>query len=387
MFILFCGLAVNGLSIVPGYYGARSLSLGYGSTSFNYDINSMFINPAILSSVNYTLSGYQYQNSYLDYKNFGENLSSLLEYGLKDFEAMDSAAKSALFSGLKDLYQSKTGMYGFLCNTPGFISRGYGMSVSLVNTAIISPVAPGENGIFSKDIDDVTNADIASLKMNFTGLKYKRISLSYSLQIYNSVNLGVSLHYLNGKITEFDSALVDENVFTAANNPKDYLEHAWGNADEKFNKFIADVGLNVNLGKFFKAGLVMRNFANAKIKTPEREIALPRRVIAGLAFRPDVQWGIYLDMDIKPLDLLHNGTEMQPLSIGVEKGFFKNKFFVRAGMLNDLTEKHFFGKKSNALYGLGVGFNMRKIIVDFAIGIDNGGSIKNLAVSGFILVK
>jgi hypothetical protein len=92
-------------------------------------------------------------------------------------------------------------------------------------------------------------------------------------------------------------------------------------------------------------------------------------------------------MDLKKLDLLYNGQDMQPISFGIEKGFFKNKFFVRVGMLSDLAEKYFIGKKSNALYGLGVGFNMRKIIVDLAVGLDNDGTIKNLAVSGFIIVK
>ena len=78
---------------------------------------------------------------------------------------------------------------------------------------------------------------------------------------------------------------------------------------------------------------------------------------------------------------------MQPFSFGIEKGFFKNKFFIRAGMLSDLTEKHFFGKKSNTLYGMGLGFNMKKISVDVAVGIDNDGTVKNLAISGFFLLK
>ena len=72
-------------SIVPEYYGARSLSLGYASTAFNYDINSIFINPAMLSYVFFPVTGYQYQYSYLDYKDFGENLNKILEYDLKSF--------------------------------------------------------------------------------------------------------------------------------------------------------------------------------------------------------------------------------------------------------------------------------------------------------------
>jgi hypothetical protein len=106
-----------------------------------------------------------------------------------------------------------------------------------------------------------------------------------------------------------------------------------------------------------------------------------------LAFRPNAQWGIYVDVDLKKSDLLYNGHEMQPISLGIEKGFFSNKFFVRLGMLNDLTEKKLLGKKSNALVGLGIGFNMGKFIVDAAIGLGPDGTVKSLAVSGFILIK
>jgi len=78
---------------------------------------------------------------------------------------------------------------------------------------------------------------------------------------------------------------------------------------------------------------------------------------------------------------------MQPISFGIEKGFFKNAFFIRAGMFNDFFEKRFFGKDSAALYGLGLGFNLGTVIADFGIGLDSRGNVKNLAISGFILIK
>ncbi|MCP5107999.1 MAG: hypothetical protein GY950_31710 [bacterium] len=52
-----------------------------------------------------------------------------------------------------------------------------------------------------------------------------------------------------------------------------------------------------------------------------------------------------------------------------------------------MTEKKFFGKKSNILYGFGLGFNMKRIVVDVGLGMNSDGTIKNLAVSGFILFK
>ena len=111
--------------------------------------------------------------------------------------------------------------------------------------------------------------------------------------------------------------------------------------------------------------------------------SIERRFIAGLAFRPTLQWGIYLDIDVNKTDLFLNGEEVQLISLGVEKGFFNNKLFIRAGLVSDLTEKYFIGSRSNILYGLGFGFNMSKIFVDFGIGIDSGGIVNNLAISGF----
>jgi hypothetical protein len=390
LLLILCGLAFNGFSIVPAYSGARSLSLGYGSVAFNYDINAIFLNPSLLAGFTYSLSGYQYQNSYMDYKNFSTDLMEVLDYDLANFESLAAADRSAVFSKLQDVFGAKTGMFGFSASIPGFISRGYGLSVSLVNTAIVNPLEPSADGgadIFAKNVDDVTNDDIAGLRMNFLGLKYKQVSLSYGMEVARSVTLGVTIHYLKGKLNDFSRSLLADDVFNPNGEVKDYLELAWQDAEHKFSKVVADVGASVNLGRFFKAGIVMRNFGGAKIKTPDREIALHKRVIVGLAFRPNPQWGFYLDMDVKKADLLYNGNEIQPISLGIEKGFFANKFFVRAGMLNDITEQHFFGKKSNALYGFGIGFNMSKIVVDLALGLDNNGTVKNLAISGFFMLK
>ena len=91
--------------------------------------------------------------------------------------------------------------------------------------------------------------------------------------------------------------------------------------------------------------------------------------------------------DISQTDLLFDGNKMQPISVGVEKTFFNNSFSVRAGILNDLTEDHFFGKESNITYCLGLGFNMKKILVDLALGLDHSGSVSNLAISGFFILK
>ena len=353
--------------------------------AFNYDVNAIFINPSLLASLPYTLSGYQYQNSYLDNKNFSDRLSDVLNYDLKNFASLPIDQKEILFSKLHDLFSLNTGIYGFSANIPGFTGRNYGISISLVNTAIISPVSPG-TGFFDKAPGTVSNEEIASLAMNTIGLQYKQVSLSYAFNLSSELNFGVTLHYLNGKVTESRPAIVT-NVFSKDSGTVDYLEQAWHAADKKFSKIIADLSLNMGVGRYFKVALVPGMSDNPGIKTQLRTINLERRIIAGLALRPNSQWGIYLDMDIAQTDLLHNGDKMQPFSFGIEKGFFDNSFFARAGFLSDLTEKHFFGSRSNALYGMGLGFNMKKFVVDFAVGMDSSGSVKNLAVSGFILFK
>jgi hypothetical protein len=388
IFTVLFGFACQLFSIVPFYYGARSLSLGYSGSTFNYDVNIIFLNPSMLSALPYSLSGYQYQNSYLDYKGFTDTLNEVLEHDPAHFESMEAAEKSALFAKMQDLFSSKAGFYGFSSSVPGFVARNYGISVSLVKTAIVNPVNPAENGVdlFSRDPETVTNDEIASLAMNFVGLDYKQVSFSYSMPFSQSLYAGVTLHYLNGKVTEFNAGLVGD-VFSTGSDAKDYLETAWGMADEKFSKIVADLAVSMDIGKHFKVALMAKNIGSPKIETALREITMDRRIIAGLAFRPNMSWGIYVDMDIAKTDLLHNGSDMQPISIGVEKGFFQNRFFVRAGFLNDLTEKYFFGSKANALYGLGLGFNMKKFVVDVALGVDGSGNVKNLAISGFILFK
>lgn len=388
LFVIVFGLMCPLFSIVPSYYGARSLSLGYAGSAFGYDVNLIHLNPSALSSVNYSLTGYQYQNSYLDYSGFSDTLEAILDYDLTRFESLSSLDKADVFSRLQDLYGSKAGMYGFSSSVPGFVSRGYGLSVALVNTAIINPLDPAAGGadLFALDPENVTNADIASLGMSFTGLSYKQMSLGYAIPLSRTMYVGITLNYLTGKVTEYTAAITD-SLFSSGSGAKYYLETAWDAADQKFNKLTADAAVSMDIGRFFKVSLITKNLGSPKIKTPLREIVLDQRVIAALAFRPRVDWGIYLDMDIAKSDLLHNGSEMQPVALGIEKGFFNNSFFVRAGFLNDLTEKHFFGSKANALYGLGIGFNMKNYVIDVAIGVDSGGSVKNLAVSGFIIFR
>ena len=91
-------MAICLFPIVPSYYGARSLSLGYSTTALNFDVNAIFINPALLATAKHSSTGYQYQNSFMDYRNFLDDFDEILEYDLKNFESIAGSEKEALFS-------------------------------------------------------------------------------------------------------------------------------------------------------------------------------------------------------------------------------------------------------------------------------------------------
>jgi hypothetical protein len=367
------------LALVPTFYGARSLSLGYSSLAFNYDVNSIFINPALLSTTGRTMSGYQYEQSYFDYQDFMGILNEALAYNLRDFQHLNAGEKESAISTLNDLFSSKHGIYGFRASLPGVISKDYGLAVSIVKTAIMNPAA---SDILNRPPEDISDEDIAGLEMNLIGFRYTQISLSYALDISQGMAFGITFHYMFGKIGETQLSIVND-LFSTSNSTSDYLESAWEKADESFYKLNVDLSVTAAIGKYFKAAVIARNIGNPTFVTSERDIVLERRYTAGIAFRPDFQWGIYLDLDINKTDLFYNGNDVQFISLGVEKGFFENKILIRAGFLSDLTEKYFLGSRSNSLYGVGFGFNMKSILVDFGLGIDSGGAVNNLAISGF----
>lgn len=377
------GWSVNGFSIIPDFFGARSMALGFGATALSYDVNALFLNSANLSAQVVPMSGYQFQYSHMDYLNFDELLSDSLSYDLQDFESLTMDQKTDALEGLSNVFNSKFGFFGSQGNVPGFVSKGYGFSASFIKTAVVNPI---QSDIFDKDVSEITNSDISSLNMNFIGLNYRKFTFGYALQMTQTVSVGVSLHYLKGKAREFRRSIVDP-TFQSSYDAKDYLEVAWDDADQSFSKIIADISAIMDIGRFFRVGVVLRNLGSPTIKLDDTELTINKRIIAGIAFRPDPEWSIYLDVDIAKGDMLLNGNEMQPISIGVERSFFNNVFFLRVGMLNDLTEKKFLGSESNALYGFGLGFNMSNIMVDAALALDSGGALKSLAISGHYILK
>lgn len=367
----------------PFFYGARSLALGYSSLAFNYDFNAVYVNPGLLTSLQSSLGGYQYQSSFLDYQDAAAKWGEIGAYDLQHFQDLDAATRTLLLGKLNDVFSAGTGINGFQFRDLGYAGKGYALAVAQVDAAVVFPLA---NAVLDKPSGEIGNADIASLQMRFIGLHYNDYSLGLAFSLGQGISLGTTAHYLKGRNAEFNAALTAE-PFQAGATAKDFLQFAWSGAEKSFSRLNFDVGLSADLGQYFKAGLMVRNVASPVIATALGDLRLTRRVIAGLAFRPDSQLGVYLDIDVAKGDLFHNGQQAQPVSLGVEKGLFQNKLFLRAGFLSDLGAKYFFGRRANALYGMGFGFNLGKFLVDLALGLDNMGHVKNLGISGFYMLQ
>ena len=370
-------------SFFPFFYGARSLALGYSSLAFNYDFNAIYLNPALLHSLPASLGGYQYQSSFLDYQDAAGKWAGISAYDLQNFQDLDTETKSLLLGKLNEVFAAKAGISGFQFRNPGYAGKGYALAVAQVDAAVIFPLA---NTVLAKPPGDITNDDIASLQMRFIGLHYTDYSLAFAFSLGQGVSLGTTVHYLKGQNSEFNAALTSA-PFQPGATTKDFLQFAWSGAEKDFSKLNFDIGVSADLGQYFKAGLMVRNVANPVIATAFGELRLARRLVGGLAFRPDSQFGIFLDIDVAKGDLFHNGQEVQPLSLGLEKGLFQNKLFLRAGFLGDLNAKHFLGRQANILYGMGFGFNLGNFLVDLALGLDHLGHMKNLGISGFYMIR
>ena len=383
--VLF-GLSLPVFPFFPFFYGARSLALGNSSLAFNYDTNALFINPALLSSITSSLGGYQYQNSSLDFRDICGQLDSILARDLAGFESLEEADRQALLADLKEVISSKAWLSGFRFRNPGFAGRGYALAIATVDAAVVHPLASLAGAILDKPAGEISNTDIASLRLRFLGFHYTDYSLAAAFPLSQTTAFGATIHYLKGKNTEFTAALADE-PFQSGRNAKEILQYAWSAADRGFSKLNLDLGVSAAFGPYFRAGLAVKNVASPVISTAAGELKLSRRLIAGLSFRPDSQLGIYLDIDVAQADLYHTGEEAQPLSLGIEKGLFRNKLLLRAGLWSDLAAKYFVGRRSNALYGLGFGFNLGNVLVDMAMGLDALGRVKNLGISGFYLLK
>jgi len=383
MIILLIIFTVRVYSVIPMFYGAKALSLACSSSAFNSDINSIFLNPALLSGFSHSISGYQLDRSYSSYKGFGENLSSIFNSDLEKFEFLEINDKEKIHDKMKEVFNSKIGIYGYKSSVIGTAFKSYGIAVSSINVAVINPES---NSVLKKETGDISGEMLKSLNLNFTGLSYTKYSIAYSLDFSKELSAGVTVHYLSGKIAQFSFPLMND-TFSSDSTEKDYLEFGWKEPEKKFGKVIADFSISALVGRMFKVAVIIKNYRNPIIEFENGKIELQQRTIGAVSFNPDHRTGVYLDVDLKKNDLYLNGKEVQPISFGIERLFFDGRFSVRAGLMSDLTEKYLFGGKARFMYGMGFGVKIKRVFVDAGIGIGGDGKVNSFAVSCFFIVR
>ncbi len=380
------GLTLPLFPVFPFFHGARALALGYSSLAFNYDVNALFLNPALLGWQGEPLAGYQYGRSELDFRGVSGALAAARAFDLEHFQSLGAADREAALQALRSAYDAGVPVYGFRAHGPGYAGKGYAVSISSVDAAVVSPLAGETSAFLDQPASAVTDADIAALRVRLTGLQYTDYALAVGFPLGQGTNVGATLHYLRGKRRLLDAGLGGGWLSPRA-DAGDLLRSAWTGLEEKFSKFTFDLGAAVDLGPHFRAGLVVKNAGEPVIAAGAAELRLARRYVAGLAFRPDAALAVCLDIDLAKAELVPGGGEAQPFALGVEKGLFRNKLLLRAGMHSDLAAAYFVGRRSGALYGLGAGFNLGKFLIDLALAFDSHGQLKNLGFSGFYALR
>lgn len=370
-------------AVFPDFYGARSLSLGHSVFASGWDASAIFLNPAALAEAQVSLSAYQFQQSYRDYLGFEDKLQGVLARDLSSIDSLNADQKQEAVDELAQLWSSAHGISGFSARLPALIGRNFGFSVAWVRAGRMHPQRANA---FDIPAASWGSAEIDALKMEFIGLDYRQFSLAYALDLTREMRLGVGLHYLTGKGSQHYAGLTGV-PFTENADIRDLSRYAWEQAGKKFSRILTDLSLVVSMGQTFQGMVLVKNLGNPRIELDADILNLPQQLIAGIAFRPSPRLAVYLNIDLKPVNMWFDDKKVQPLSLGVETAFYQQRIFLRAGIWNDLQEKYFLGKRSNVQYGIGIGFRMSRFILDLGLALDASGSIAGLAVGAAIWVQ
>lgn len=369
--------------IFPFFFGARSLSMGTGGMASASGINPVFINPALIGDFSGSISGYQYQNSYRDRNDFDDQLSGLLDTDLWNFNSLPDSSREDILTRIRQLNRTGTGYMGFSGHFPGLILGNYGIGGAIYTSGVINPVPSNR---YDQPVSDVSQADINSLAFTFHGFSFTNYSLSYSVDVTYDLRIGANFNYINGKYIRRDF-FINDAIFSSQKTRIDYLQEAWTEPTEILRTLNIDLGVSLSMGKYFRAAAVLKNLNQPRLLDEDEDSVLDRIVVAGIAFTPDNTWTISADLQLMKSRIFMSQEEIQPLSVGVEKGLFKNMMFLRLGFLGDIDDDHLVGENSNMLIGLGGGFRLGNFAVDVSAALDNRGTIGGLGVSGFALIR
>ncbi|HNX97112.1 MAG TPA: hypothetical protein PKK12_05480 [Candidatus Aminicenantes bacterium] len=383
LIVLFCLLGVGSrlpAFFLPTYHGARSLALGFSGLAYSLDTDAQGLNPAMLAQLSLSMTGYQYQTNSFSVSNFNEKWNELQGLGTQGFLALPAADRAELWTRLQASAGGRPGLWGGQRKRISGTSGSAAFSVSWIDEAVFVPT---DSPLWAKDSGTVTAEDLTQLSVNWIGWSYVQYAASYSFALSRGVSLGVTGRYLKGQGGTGQEFMLGGSTL-AGQTVRDRLKPAWTSADGDFHKIFMDASLSLALGSSFLAGVMVENVTRAKVSIADREIAPPRRATVGIAFRPTTEWGFFLDVDVAKTALFYATEKSQPISLGMERSFFNQALWLRIGLGNDLGEEYFLGRKSNMLYGLGIGIQLDKLVIDGALSLDRDGRVRSMAVSGFL---
>jgi hypothetical protein len=308
-----------------------------------------------------------------------KNLSDFLEVYHQKNEG-DSFSDADL-QPLKALSKNESAIYGFEAKIPAMVLKTLAMGVASIHSATLMPTFNGE---------DVGADNLNDLTFKSVGMKYTQYSLAYAMPLGKDFFFGISSHFMSGKVKIGQHRLSDP-LFETGRESKGYVERLADESDRSFSKLSFTMGLTWKVGEILDVSLVSQNVGNPSIEvsdTGEAPLELAQRYRASMAFRPAIDWGFYVDADLKKSKLYPGfEVERQPISLGVEKGFFQNTTFLRLGLNTDISKKYIIGEKSNLLLSMGVGIRVSAFVVDAGLILNKNGSINGLAIAGYYVVN
>lgn len=362
------------------FYSPRSLALGMGGLSFSYDFSALYHNPALLASFPFSVSGLSYQNRYGDLLDMERNLSGLVR------EWRNRGADQVLSpqgQSFKDaLTESGSALHGFDARIPAMLLKNFGLGVARIKSAYMTPLYASDGALSLGE-------DEAPL-FHSVGLDYTQYSLAYAMPLGQTLFLGTTAHFLSGKLGLATHSLSDP-FFDQDRSVKEYISRITDESEQKFSKILFHFGLIWKVAETLDVSLTVENFGSPTLFSEEesgKKIELPERYRASFSFRPTMDWGFYADADLRKSKVYPGfDQERQPVSIGIEKGFFQNTAFLRIGLYTDISRTIILGEKSAMALSFGAGLRVGAILVDAGLILNGNGSVNGLAIAGYYVVN
>lgn len=355
------------------------MALGMGGLGFTYDFTALYNNPALLGPFTFSVTGIGYQNRYGDSMDMEDNLRNFLD--IYRSKGPNDSYSEAELDNLKNVANERAAIHGFNAKIPAMIIKNFAIGVSRVESAFLVPDFSAE---------EVVSDGVDSLALKSIGMKYTQYSFAYGMSLGKDLFFGVTTHFMTGKVNAKRHSFSDP-LFSNGPESRDYVEFLVDACEYGFSKLYFTLGFSYKIGETLDLALATENVGSPAIKISDADddrIELSQRYRAALAFRPAVDWGFYIDADLKKSPVFPGlDYNRQPLSFGIEKGFFQNTTFLRLGLNTDISNKYIIGEKSSLVLSMGIGIRVASFLVDGGLILNKNGSINGLAIAGYYVVN